>query len=227
MTATLCATGLTHQIDGMASPILKDVNIVVQPGEFISIQGRSGSGKTTLLSILGLLLRPQTGALSIGDVATGELTDTERATARRSHLGFVFQNYSLIASHSAWENVSLPLMSSRSVPARKHREMAQSALAELGLGDRTDAAPAHLSGGEQQRVAIARALVTQPKLVLADEPTGALDVETGEAVLQMLVDRVRAAQTSLVLVTHDPEIARRADTRYLLHDGELLRDTSN
>ncbi|MER3438619.1 MAG: ABC transporter ATP-binding protein [Chloroflexota bacterium] len=201
--------------------VLGSINLSVMPGEVIAIMGRSGSGKSTLLHILGLLERPTAGAYVLDGRDTTRLTDAEAAALRGATIGFIFQQFHLLERRTALENVAEPLLyaSGRAYLQRKTR--AAELLARVGLADRTQAMPSSLSGGEQQRVAIARALIRQPRLILADEPTGALDARTGEMVLAMLFDLVRSSGVTLVLVTHDPAIAERADRVLTLAHGSL------
>lgn len=201
--------------------VLGQINLAVMPGEVVAIMGRSGSGKSTLLHILGLLERPSAGAYVLDGRDTTNLTDTEAAALRGATIGFIFQQFHLLERRTALENVAEPLLyaSGRAYLQRKTR--AEALLARVGLADRIHAMPSALSGGEQQRVAIARALIRQPRLILADEPTGALDARTGELVLEMLFDLVRSSGVTLLLVTHDQAIAQRADRVLTLSQGRL------
>jgi putative ABC transport system ATP-binding protein len=201
---------------------LRGVSFTVDPGEFVSIVGPSGSGKSTLLNLLGALDRPTSGTVRIDgrDIAT--LSDTELARLRNTAIGFVFQQFHLLARTPALDNVALPLVYA-GVGRRERAERARDALAAVGLGHRLDHQPTELSGGEQQRVAIARAIVTDPRIVLADEPTGNLDTATGEEVMGLL-ERLNAERgTALLVITHDPEVAGRAPRRIRLRDG-LVED---
>ena len=221
MTVALEASEIRHAVGGEDRPLLDDVSLMIPAGSFVSITGRSGSGKSTLLAILGLLLRPDRGTVAVGGSTTSPLSDAGLAKLRGRSIGFVFQNYSLVRSMSVWQNVALPLLSNREHSLRDHKDAARAALGLVGLEGRADALPHHLSGGEQQRAAIARALIRGPAVILADEPTGSLDVATGDTVLELLIERVTCSSTALVLVTHDRHVAGRADLRLELHDGRL------
>lgn len=203
--------------------LLHGASFTIAAGETAAIMGRSGSGKTTLLSIVGLMLRATRGEVVIAGQPTSRLSDAERARLRNQTLGFVFQGYSLVPHLTAGENVALPLSYGPAVSSAERRAAAQ-LLEMVGLGHAARRYPRHLSGGEQQRVAIARALVRSPGLLLADEPTGALDVATGEAVLDLLLDVARARGTSVLVVTHDEAVAARTDRRLLIVEGRLSED---
>lgn len=206
--------------------LLSDVSITIWPGESIAIQGRSGSGKTTLLSLMGLLTRPDGGRIYLNGADAGELPDSARARLRNRDLGFVFQNYSLVAHLNAGQNVELGLRYSPRRARRKMRVLIAEALELVGLAGRARSMPQHLSGGEQQRVGLARALVGNPRLVLADEPTGALDVETGALMIDLMINAVRHRSAALVVVTHDEAVSARMARRMVLDRG-LLRDASD
>lgn len=201
--------------------ILEDVDLSVEAGQTVSIMGKSGSGKSTLLSLMGLLTAPSSGSVALAGVDASALPDTDRARLRNSALGFIFQNYSLIPKWTVLQNCQLPVLYQRGLPAAAAKKAARAQLERLGLGDRLGAFPRQLSGGEQQRVAIARALVARPKVILADEPTGALDSSTAATVLRILTDAVATAGCSLVIVTHDSEVAACADERLVLTSGRL------
>ncbi len=207
--------------DGTNLQILKGIDCHGNPGEVIAVTGRSGSGKSTLLNLLGLLDTPTRGSVYVRGTDTTGISDTERAGLRFSTLGFVFQQFHLLARRSAVGNVTEALMYGSSHDLDTRTQRATKALERVGLGDRLHSLPHLLSGGEQQRVAIARALVTEPPIILADEPTGALDVDTGENVLELLVDLARRDNITLILVTHDLEIARKADRILHLDEGTL------
>ncbi len=196
--------------------VLQHVHLQVQHGEFIAITGQSGSGKTTLLSLLGALDSPDSGKISLDGIAVHQLRGTAAADFRRQQIGFVFQLFYLLPNLTALENVMAPLLPYRRKLDFDLRQRAEELLKSVGLGDRTGHPPARLSGGEQQRVAIARALVNRPKLVLADEPTGNLDPSTGREVLEVLRTLQRSGSQTLIMVTHDPELAALADRRIQL-----------
>ncbi|MFG1660591.1 ABC transporter ATP-binding protein [Micromonospora chersina] len=214
----------TYELDGVSVPALRGVSLTIAQGEYVAVIGPSGSGKSTLMHLLGGLDRPTGGRLVISgrDVAT--LTAPELATLRNETIGFVFQAFHLLPRTSAVDNVALPLVY-RGVGARQRRERAAAMLGRVGLGHRLTHRPNQLSGGEQQRVAIARALVTDPAVLLADEPTGNLDSATGEAVLELLEQLNAESGVALVMVTHDPEVAARARRRIAVRDGLIRSDT--
>ena len=206
--------------------VLRGLDLVLRSGESVAVMGRSGAGKSTLLHLMGLLDRPDAGSLQIDGVETSRLSRARRARLRNRNVGFVFQFYHLLPELNALENVMLPLMIPHGTlawPGQRGaaRRQAHALLDELGLADRARHRPAKLSGGERQRVAIARALVGQPRLLLCDEPTGNLDERTSETIADQLFALAARHGHSLVLVTHDRELAARADRRLLLHDGHL------
>jgi ABC-type lipoprotein export system ATPase subunit len=209
-------TDVVRAVDG--------VTLDVRTGEFLAVMGRSGSGKTTLLDLLGCLLRPTRGSLEIDGRAVEGASDGELATIRRERIGFVFQEFNLIPSLNAIENVMLPLRYGPKRPDGRRR--AAELLDRVGLGHRERHRPTELSGGEQQRVAIARALVNDPAVVLADEPTGELDTETSDALMGMLRDLNRERGVTVVVVTHDPGVARVTDRVVRLSDGRIVADAS-
>jgi putative ABC transport system ATP-binding protein len=201
--------------------VLRDISLNVGGGQMTALMGRSGSGKSTLLNLLGLLDRPTAGEVLMNGAATSGMTDAARSRLRGGLIGFVFQQYHLLEHRSALANVVAPLFHQPGVRLRSIRERGYELLASVGLADRADATPSTLSGGEQQRVAIARALVCSPGLVLADEPTGALDADTAEVVLALLLRLVREHGASLLLATHDPVVSARADAVVRLDHGQL------
>ena len=199
-----------------------NISFTVPDGQFASIVGRSGSGKSTLLSLLGALDRPTSGSIVVGDKDITKLRDRELIAYRGKSIGFVFQNYNLVPSLTALENVMLP-MEFAGVAAAKRLERARSLLAEVGLEpEQMERKPGRLSGGQQQRVAIARALANKPKLILADEPTGNLDATTGKMIFDLLHTLSRQENTTIVVVTHDLEIAGKTDKTFKLADGKLV-----
>jgi lipoprotein-releasing system ATP-binding protein len=200
--------------------VLSDLDLSIEAGQTLSIVGASGSGKSTLLHILGCLDRPTAGRVTIAGQNTSGLNDHELAVLRNRKVGFVFQFHHLLPEFSAWENVAMPLMV-QGKSREQAREESLATLKDLGLNFRAEHKPNELSGGEQQRVAIARAMVTRPLMLLADEPTGNLDRSSGEAVAGLLWELNQARQVSLIIVTHNQEIARRADIKTELKDGRL------
>jgi ABC-type lipoprotein export system ATPase subunit len=201
--------------------ILRGVDLTVHPGESVAITGRSGSGKTTLLAILGLLSRADHGQLRLVGQDVRGLRDRRRSHLRNRHIGFVFQSYSLVRHLSARRNVELPLRYAAHTARAERRRRVDEALELVGLAGRARSRPRHLSGGEQQRVAIARALVRAPDVILADEPTGALDVDTAGAVLDVLRAACHERRCALVVVTHDPQVASTMSRTVHLVDGAL------
>jgi len=204
---------------------VSNVSLTIEAGEFVAIVGRSGSGKSTLMSLIGLLERPYSGRYVLAGQETAGLQEDARASARSRQIGFVFQLPALLARASALENAELPLgYAGVNGPERRRRAMA--ALDRGGLSHRRDHWPNQLSGGEQQRVAIARALVNDPALILADEPTGALDSKTGEEILALFKQLHREGRT-IVVVTHATEVAQSAHRRVTLHDGQIIHDDAD
>ena len=206
---------------GRLLTVLDQVDLTVDAGEFLAVLGPSGSGKSTLLALTAGLDRPTSGAVRIAGRAIHDLGEDELAILRRRTIGFVFQSYQLLDNLTARENVMLPL---ELIGGRSARMRADELLGRVGLGDRAHHYPAQLSGGEQQRVALARAFATEPPILLADEPTGNLDSATGAGVLDLLDDLRDRCGSTLVLVTHDPAVAERADRRVHLRDGRIERD---
>jgi putative ABC transport system ATP-binding protein len=205
---------------------LVDVSLRIGVGEFVAIVGTSGSGKSTMMNILGCLDRPTRGRYRLGDVEVGDRSSDARAIVRNRMIGFVFQGYNLLARNTALENVELPLVY-RGIRKRERRERAAEALREVGLEDRMHHTPNQLSGGQQQRVAIARALVTAPRVLLADEPTGNLDSRTSFEVLALLQKLNRASGITIVLVTHEPDIAACTSRTITMRDGRIRSDVKS
>ncbi|MGC9223298.1 MAG: ABC transporter ATP-binding protein [Terracidiphilus sp.] len=202
--------------------ILRGISLDIPAGQFVAIVGASGSGKSTLLGLLAGLDTPSEGEIWLDGVPIHNLAETELARVRGRKIGFVFQSYQLIQTLTALENVLLPYeLNVEGNGLARARQL----LVEVGLGERMDHYPVQLSGGEQQRVALARAFVAEPPIVMADEPTGNLDSVNGKIVLDLLLDRNRKAGATLVLVTHDAEIANRADRKIMLKDGVVVEDT--
>jgi putative ABC transport system ATP-binding protein len=211
--------GKTYRLGEQTITALADIDMAVESGSFVSVMGPSGSGKSTLLHLLGLLDLPDEGEVLIGGVATAGLSDDELTELRRDRLGFVFQTFELIPNLSARENILLPaeVAGRRADGEARLRELAE----DLGIAQRLDHRPKQLSGGQRQRVALARALINDPVVVLADEPTGNLDSETGQEVLNLLRRGVDERGWTAVMVTHDPKAALVADTILFLRDGRL------
>ncbi|WP_219338374.1 ABC transporter ATP-binding protein [Luteimonas deserti] len=201
---------------------LDQVDLVIRHGEFVAIMGPSGSGKSTLMNLIGCLDTPTAGSYHCDGVDVATLDREQLAELRRDKIGFVFQGFNLLPRMTAIENVAMPLGYAR-VPNEERHERARAALEAVGLGNRGTHRPSELSGGQQQRVAIARALINRPPVLLADEPTGALDTRTGEEILA-LFKRLRDDGHTVVLITHDPEVAAHADRTFVMRDGELHED---
>ena len=202
---------------------LDDVNLEISQGEFVAIMGPSGSGKSTLLHLLGGLDQPSRGAILLAGREVSGLSDRQATLVRRRNVGFVFQFFNLLPTLSAEENILLPLIIDGKKP-RDYRERLDELLQRVGLEDRRHHRPDQLSGGEQQRVALARALVTRPAILLADEPTGNLDSETGTAMMQLLQQSAKDLHQTIVMVTHDPKAAAYADRVIFLRDGQIVEE---
>ena len=212
-----------YQVADVQVRALQGVSFSVQQGEYITIMGPSGSGKSTLMNMIGCLDRPTSGVVEIGGKSTATMSEKELAFLRNKTVGFVFQQYFLLPSMTILENVMLPLRY-QGVHRKEARRQAEGALVAMGLQDRLHHTPAELSGGQKQRAAIARATVTQPKIILADEPTGALDSATGRLVLE-LFSQINRQGTTVIIVTHDPKIGCQAPRQISILDGRIQQDT--
>ncbi|WP_262901534.1 ABC transporter ATP-binding protein [Flavihumibacter profundi] len=206
---------------------LRGISFSVQTGEFVSIMGSSGSGKSTLLNLIGCLDKATEGDYFLDSTNVKSLDKNELAELRNKKIGFVFQSFNLLPRTSALENVELPLLYQKGISRSERKERAMQALEKVKLADRFEHTPNQLSGGQQQRVAIARALVNEPVLVLADEPTGNLDTRTSYEILNLLQELNRDQQKTILLVTHEPDIATFSSRTLILRDGKLLRDFQN
>lgn len=213
----------TYQVGEQPLYALRDIQLDIQQGEYISLMGPSGSGKSTLLNMIGLLDRPDNGQYKLLGCNTESLAEEQRAKLRREHIGFVFQSFHLIPRLTALENVEVPLMLSGTAP-KVRREKAIALLTELGLKEHLTQLPRQLSGGQLQRVGIARALITEPAIILADEPTGNLDQKSGHEVTQIL-ERYNSKGITLLVVTHDPALGKRATRQLNMLDGQLDYDS--
>jgi putative ABC transport system ATP-binding protein len=211
-----------YMVGDQVTTALDGVDLVINRGEFVAIVGPSGSGKSTMMNLIGCLDRPSAGTVLIAGDATNELSDNELTALRSKAIGFVFQQFQLLPNTTAIENVMAPLLY-QGINTKQAKKAAAAMLTQLGLGDRLNFDRNRLSGGQQQRVAIARALVTSPDIVLADEPTGALDSKTGAAVIDLLKNLNKEGRT-IVLITHDLDIAASAPRRVFLRDGQIERD---
>ena len=206
---------------------LKNASLTIEQGEYVALMGPSGSGKSTLMNMLGCLDRPTSGSYCLAGEEVVDMSRDQRAGIRNRRIGFVFQNFNLLARTSAAENVELPLLYSAGVSARERRRLAIETLEQVGLGDRLNHHPGQLSGGQQQRVAVARALINKPSILLADEPTGNLDSRTSNEVIQLFSDLNKHNGITIILVTHDQAVARNAKRIIVLHDGGIINDTTD
>lgn len=204
------------------STVLKDINLSIQAGEFVAIMGHSGSGKSTALNILGCLDTPSDGHYLFDGMSVETMSTNQRALLRRYYIGFVFQGFNLLNRTSALENVELPLVY-RGIAQKQRNALALQALKTVGLEDYADHTPGELSGGQQQRVAIARAIVTQPKVLLADEPTGNLDTSRSQEIMQILLDLNQQQGITIIMVTHEEDMASYAQRRIIFKDGEIIK----
>jgi putative ABC transport system ATP-binding protein len=214
----------TYEMGTQQVHALRGVTLTIADGDFVAIVGASGSGKSTLMNIIGCLDQPTDGTYILDEIDVSDMDDNDLARIRNERIGFVFQQFNLLARTVALKQVALPLMYG-GVSRSERMDRSRAALESVGLGDRIDHRPDELSGGQQQRVAIARALVTRPSLILADEPTGALDTQSGEEILK-LFEQLNQEGITLVVVTHDPEVAVRARRQITLRDGLIISDTT-
>ncbi|MFM7038934.1 MAG: ABC transporter ATP-binding protein [Planctomycetaceae bacterium] len=212
--------------DQITIPVLAGMNLSVDPGGYLALMGPSGSGKTTLLNLIAGLDRPTSGSVIVCGQDLGRSSETELAKWRSRHVGFIFQMYNLIPVLTAWENVELPLTLT-SLSRRERDEHVRTALQVVGLGDRMDHYPRQLSGGQEQRVAIARAIVTDPDLIVADEPTGDLDAKSASEILDLMQRLNQEFQKTIIMVTHDPHAAARASRTLHLEKGVLVSEVSS
>jgi len=213
----------TYAMGGQTVHALRGISLDIAEGDFVAIMGASGSGKSTLMNILGCLDQPSTGTYVLAGEEVESLSQDALASIRNRRIGFVFQQFNLLPRTSALENVELPMVYA-GVKAAERRQAAEAALQRVGLSERGEHTPSELSGGQQQRVAIARALVNQPQLILADEPTGALDSQTSEDIMHLLTELNRQGMT-VVVVTHEPDIAAWARRKLVFRDGLMVEDT--
>jgi putative ABC transport system ATP-binding protein len=216
----------TYDLGEVQVHALRTTNLDIERGDYVALLGPSGSGKSTLMNTLGCLDRPSTGSYLLDGVEVATMSRNARAKIRNKHIGFVFQNFNLLARTSALENVELPMLYGPSMSGRTRRKMAREMLAQVGLGDRLDHHPGQLSGGQQQRVAIARALVTNPSILMGDEPTGNLDSKTSREVIELFKSLNQERKITVILVTHDLNVARHARRILVLRDGQIVTDTT-
>lgn len=205
-------------------PVLKGINLDVQAGDLLTVMGVSGSGKSTLMNIIGLLDRPTRGVYILDNKEIGHYSDDELSTLRNQKIGFVFQSFYLLPRLTAVENVGYPLIY-RNLPRKEIRQRALAMLDRMGMADRAKHRPSELSGGQQQRVAIARALVGKPSILLADEPTGALDSRVGKEIIDLFISLNQTEGITIVIITHDPNIARQCKRCVRMEDGKLTVDS--
>jgi ABC-type lipoprotein export system ATPase subunit len=206
---------------------LRGVSLTIEKGEYVALMGPSGSGKSTLMNLLGCLDRPTSGSYRLAEEEVADMSSDERARIRNKHIGFVFQNFNLLARTSALENVELPLLYSPGISIRQRHRQASDILRQVGLGERLHHHPSQLSGGQQQRVAIARAFVTGPSILMADEPTGNLDTRTSKEIMELFRELNEKKGITVIVVTHDQDVARNAKRVVVLRDGEIVQDTTN
>lgn len=217
----------TYDLGEVKVHALRGTTLDIEHGEYVALMGQSGSGKSTLMNTLGCLDRPTSGSYKLDGVEISTMNRNQRAVLRNRKIGFVFQNFNLLARTTAIENVELPLLYSKGISASRRRARAIEMLERVDLGDRLNHHPSQLSGGQQQRVAIARSLVNQPSILMADEPTGNLDTRTSGDVMRIFRDLNKEVGLTLIVVTHDAEIGRLAKRTVVLRDGEIVADTSD
>lgn len=216
-----------YQLEEVEVQALREVSLTIEQGEYVALMGPSGSGKSTLMNILGCLDRPSSGSYLLSGEEVANMSRDARARLRNRNIGFVFQSFNLLARTSALENVELPLLYARGVSARERRSRALQMLERVGLADRLDHHPGQLSGGQQQRVAIARALVNHPPILMADEPTGNLDTRTSREIIDVVRALNETQGITIILVTHDQDVARHAKRYLVLRDGLVVADTND
>src|SRR3954465_6294534 len=216
-----------YRLEEVEVEALRDVSLNIDKGEYVALMGPSGSGKSTLMNTLGCLDRPTRGSYQLAGEEVATMSRDERARIRNQRLGFVFQNFNLLARTSALENVELPLLYSRGISPRERPQRAKDKLALVGLADRMHHHPSQLSGGQQQRVAIARALVNEPSILMGDEPTGNLDSRTSSEIISLFWKLNEEQRLTVILVTHDQDVARHARRTVVLRDGQIVADTTD
>jgi putative ABC transport system ATP-binding protein len=228
MTAMITIEGMTkvYKMGDIEVHALRGVDVTINKGEFVAIMGPSGSGKSTLMNMIGCLDTPTEGRYALDGIEVASLNDNQLSAVRARKLGFVFQQYMLLPRQTALANVEMPMVY-RGIPAADRKQRAALALEIVGMGDRMDHRPNELSGGQQQRVAIARALAGSPAVMLADEPTGALDSKTSEEIMHMLMQLNREQQLTIIIVTHEADVAAYADRILTIRDGVIIDDRRN
>lgn len=214
----------TYQTDTVAVQALKGISLTLESGKFISFIGPSGSGKTTLLNLMGCLDKPTEGKVTLAGEPIGGMNRKEAALFRGAHIGFIFQSFNLIPVLTVYENVEYPLIMVRHEDPATRRALVMDLLERVGMGDQRDKFPAQLSGGQKQRVAVARALVTNPRIVLADEPTANLDHETAYSVIHLMHEMKRKFDTTFIFATHDQKVVKEAEMVYSIEDGRIVSE---